>query len=210
MESERNKIVLNKRYTIANVLLSWVTNPPKLSVPYISNLWLPSMFAFEAFLILPMDLILAGYCYKKKEEAYAAALFCAFCSSFSALISYIIGLLAWEQIGKKVINSVISGELFVKLTALYQQYEFPVTFIGGILPIPTKLVTISAGFCHVKITPFFVAILLAKIARFMTIAYIAKNFGPKAIENLKILTNRKTFPTAIVSISLMTNKFLNF
>lgn len=156
-------------------------------------------------MILPLDIILAGFCYKKKNSAYTTAIICALCSTFSAIVSYIVGFFAWEQVGKKIVSFVISHDMFTKIVYFYQKYQFPAVFIGGLLPIPVKSVTISAGFCKLSIVPFLVAVFMSRLIRFLSVAYIAKNFGDKAMQTVKQLTSIKILPALVLVFQLAKN-----
>jgi membrane protein YqaA with SNARE-associated domain len=191
MKNEKVPATLTRIWRYTDRIWTWITNPPTISLPGISSLWLPGLFMVDTFLIFPMDLLLAGYCYKKKDEAYTTAIFCAFCSTFSALLSYMIGYFAWEQVGRRLLGFLLESQLFLKITTLYKTYQFPAVFLGGLLPIPAKSITISAGFCKLALLPFVGAVLLSRLIRFLSVAYIAKNFGAKALESLRLLTGGK-------------------
>lgn len=185
MNKHEPNTVLSEGLSFPAKVWLWITNPPAISLPGFSSWWLPGLFLLETFLFLPMDLVLAGYCFKNREQAYPIALICAFCSTCSALVSYLIGFFAWEQFGCKILGFMVKSGWFLKLTALYQQFQFPMVFLGGLLPLPIKAVTISAGFCKLSIPVFLTAMFLARIIRFVGVAYIAQNYGEYAVTMLK-------------------------
>lgn len=202
MKNDKVVTTLPKAVSYINQFWTWVCNPPTISLPGISSLWLPGMFLIDTFLFLPMDLLLAGYCYKKKDEAYTTAIFCAFCSTFSAVVSYLIGYFAWDQI-RGFLGFLVENQIFTKIVQLYQKYHFQVVFVGGLLPIPVKSITISAGFCKLSLLPFICAVLLSRLVRFVGVAYVAKNFGAKALESLRFITGKRLVPIAL--FFLLTN-----
>lgn len=205
MKDQRAQATLPKSWGYWQWLWSRIDGVSTVSMPKPSHLWLPGLFLAETFLMFPMDLVLAGFCYKKKNHAYSTAIICALCSTFSAMVSYVVGFFAWEQLGKKIVSFVISQDLFSKIIYFYQKYQFPAVFIGGLLPIPVKSVTISAGFCKLSIVPFLVAVLMSRLIRFLSVAYIAKNFGDKAFQSLKQVSSIRFIPLLILSVQLIKN-----
>ncbi len=205
MKDGRTEVSLPKSLNVSTWIPAWLMGFPAISFPKLSEFWLPGLFLIETFIIMPLDLVLAGYCFRKKEEAYNITLFCALGSTISAVGSYIIGFFAWEHIGQKIVSFFISQELFSKLIFLYQKYQFPVVFLGGLLPIPIKSITISAGFCKLSLLPFILAIFASRLIRFFSVAYISKNFGQKALETVKQLTCGRILPICIVIFRLTVN-----
>lgn len=205
MKDQRTEVSLPKSLNVASWVPSWLSNLPIINFPQFSELWLPGLFLIETFIIMPLDLVLAGYCYKKKDLAYNISIICAVCSSVSAIGSYVIGYFAWEQIGQRFIGFFMSQEIFSKIIVLYQKYQFPVVFLGGLLPIPIKSITMSAGFCKLSLVPFVTAMFLSRLIRFLSVAYVSKNFGQKALETVKQLTYGRILPLWIIVFRLTKN-----
>lgn len=136
-------------------------------------------FLFETFLFIPLDLVIAVYSHKNKDSAIYTASICAFLSTISALMGYLIGIFAFNSIGKLILNGAWIKSWFEKLLVLYVNHDFSVVFIGALLPLPIKVVTISAGFFGINVFKFFTAVLLARIIRFTTIAYWSIKYGHK-------------------------------
>jgi membrane protein YqaA with SNARE-associated domain len=146
---------------------------------------LPIIFLFESFLFFPLDLVLFASCHRNKEKAFSIAFLCALTSSLAAIVSYFIGRLAWETMGIRMLGALGGLDLVKKIAVYLEGNLFIVTFLGAILPIPTKIVTISCGFLKTNLKVFFIAIFIARIVRFSTIAYLAKRFGHKVEAVLK-------------------------
>ncbi len=202
MKDQRTEVSLPKSLDVASWAPSWFSNLSIISVPPVSEWWLPGLFLIETFIIMPLDLVLAGYCYKKKDWAYNISIICAACSVVSSVGSYMIGFFAWEQIGHRFVSFFMNQELFAKIIVLYQKYQFPVVFFGSLLPIPIKSITMSAGFCKLSLVPFMTAIFMSKLIRFLFVAYISKNFGQKALETVKQLTYGRILPLWIIVFRL--------
>jgi membrane protein YqaA with SNARE-associated domain len=145
------------------------------------NFWLPMIFLFETFLFLPLDLILAYCCFRNKKDSFYLSTVSAITSSLSGIIGYFIGALAWNHIGKTIISHVFSEVTFAKIVHLYSSQKVSVLFFGGLLPIPFKAITISAGFCNVSFVTFFTIILISRLVRFTAVALAVRLWGETVI-----------------------------
>lgn len=133
--------------------------------------WLWILFLFEVFLILPLDLVIVFYSLQHKGKALFLSITAAACSTASALVGYLIGLLLFERFSY-IFFRFISESSFLKITAFYQTYEKSAVFLGTLLPLPFKLITMSAGVCHVPIYTFLIMVFLARVTRFLAISLI--------------------------------------
>jgi membrane protein YqaA with SNARE-associated domain len=136
-------------------------------------------FLFETFLFIPLDLVIAVYAHKNQNRAFVTACMCAFLSTLSAVMAYFIGHFAFHSIGQLILKGPWIKGWFDKLLSLYVNYDFSVVFVGALLPLPIKVVTISSGFFGINLFKFFTAVLIARIIRFNTIAYWSIKYGHK-------------------------------
>lgn len=141
--------------------------------------WLAIFFVLEMFILVPLDPLLAFYCHERADKAWWFAGIAAISSTIGALIGYAFGLFLWDIIGPWIIGFVLSQETFDMFVTGYKHYQGWAVFVGGILPIPFKAITLSAGFCQLSIIPFMVAVLAARSVRFFAIAGITVHWGPR-------------------------------
>jgi membrane protein YqaA with SNARE-associated domain len=93
------------------------------------------------------------------------------------LIGYAIGYLLWDGIGQFVTEHLISKEFFNRLVDHYNVHEHIAVFLGSLLPIPFKAITVSAGFCQISLKGYLISILLARALRFFLIAEVMQRWG---------------------------------
>ena len=142
-------------------------------------LWLAFIFILEMFLFLPMDALLILFCMHNPKRRYTYALVATLSSIFIGLIGYALGYWLWDSIGGFVTQYLISPSFFERLVTHYNDYEYLAVFLGGFLPIPFKAITISAGFCHIPITGYVIALLFSRALRFFLLAEMMQHWGDK-------------------------------
>lgn len=140
-------------------------------------LWLALIFILEMFLFLPMDALLMMFCMHNPQRRYIYAFVATLSSIVIGLIGYGIGFFLWDAVGNFVTQYLISNDFFNRLVAHYNQHEFLAVFLGSLLPIPFKAVTISAGFCKLSLSGYVIAMVLARALRFFLMAEMMHRFG---------------------------------
>jgi membrane protein YqaA with SNARE-associated domain len=147
-----------------------------LNSPY-ATWWFALLFMLEAVLFAPLDLVIGLFAFKKPRELHFYSALGAIGSMIGAGIGYLIGALAWDTIGHRLVSTAISPEHFSLLTSWYSRLHGPVIFITGLLPLPFKLFTISAGFCSLPILSFLFFILLSRYTRYTLVALATRRWG---------------------------------
>ncbi len=142
-------------------------------------LWLGCIFLMEILLFVPLDLVLMLFCLEKREKRMFFATLSTLASLLSGIIGYLIGWLLWDTIGPYLVGYVVSEDFFNRLSLHYAQYESLAVLAGALLPIPFKVLVLSAGFCQVPFLPFVLCILIARAARFFLLAQAMYLWGEK-------------------------------
>ncbi len=140
-------------------------------------LWLGTVFFLELFFILPMDSILMLFCLENPKRRYTYAFVAGAASVASAFVGYYIGLAAWDFVSPYVLDHLISTTFFERIHGHYLDYQHWAVFLGSLLPIPFKAVTLTAGVCELALIPFILAVGLARMARFFLIAKAVQRWG---------------------------------
>jgi membrane protein YqaA with SNARE-associated domain len=140
-------------------------------------LWLAFIFLLEMFLFLPMDALLMLFCMHNPERRFTYAFVATLSSLVIGLIGYAIGYLLWDSVGNFVIKYLISEDFFNRLVAHYNEHEFVAVFLGSLLPIPFKAITISAGFCKLSLSSYLISLFFARAIRFFLIAEMMQRWG---------------------------------
>lgn len=151
----------------ARRIYNWAAS--KASRP-LAPLWLGLIFSSELFLFLPLDALLMLFCLQNPQRRFIYATIATLVSVAVACIGYGIGLLLWDSIGPFVVKHLLSQDFFNRFVEHYTAHENAAVFVGSLLPIPFKIVTLSAGFCQLPLSAFLLYVALARTVRFFALA----------------------------------------
>lgn len=140
-------------------------------------LWLGVIFFLEMIFFLPMDAILLLFCLENPSRRYQYATVAMTASVASGLVGYLLGLVAWDVLSPYILDHFISTQFFERISGHYQNHQHWAVFVGSLLPIPFKAVTLSAGVCELAVFPFLAAICFARMTRFFLIAHAIHRWG---------------------------------
>lgn len=144
-----------------------------------ASLWLGIIFFLEMIFFLPMDAILLLFCLENPACRYRYAMVATTASAASGLVGYVLGLLAWDFLHPYVLDRLISTQLFERISHHYHLHQHGAVFLGSLLPVPFKAVTLSAGVCELALIPFLATVFVARLTRFFSIAYAVHRWGPQ-------------------------------
>lgn len=139
--------------------------------------WLGVVFLLEMVFFLPLDALLMLFCWENPKRRYLYALVATISSVVSGLVGFLVGYWLWDIVGSYVIGHLISESYFNRFVEHYNQFENWAVLIGSFLPIPFKIVSLSAGFCKLALIPFIGCVLLARASRFFLIAKLMHLWG---------------------------------
>src|SRR5215813_10805834 len=129
---------------------------------------------------LPMDLVIAGYVYKKPSAFFLYTIMGAVGSALGSCILYWIGY----EGGEKLLRKKISPERFDKIHASFEKHEFWALMFPAMLPPPTpfKLFVLAAAAFEMRFHHFLIAIFAGRFVRFLVLALLTLKFGPQFVE----------------------------
>ena len=142
-----------------------------------SHLWLALVFLFELLLFVPFDALLMLFCMQNPSRGLFYAAAATLSSCVTGIMGYFVGLLLWDTVGPYIVGHLISEAFFTKIVAQYEAHESLAVFVGSLLPIPFKAVTLSAGFCKLSFWPYLSSVLLARALRFFFLAALMQRCG---------------------------------
>jgi membrane protein YqaA with SNARE-associated domain len=185
-------------------LYTWIS--AGVHTPYAAVI-LGILFYLEAILFLPIDPLLAIYCFERQNRALFFATIATIASVLGGLTSYTIGFLLWNSMGQqiihnKIINYVLTPERFEYLAQLLRTYEWRTLLITAIPFIPYKAVTLTAGFCKLSLMPFIVCSCIARGLRFYSVAITIQLFGVQIKNTLNRSLNLVLVCSIVVLIAL--------
>lgn len=139
--------------------------------------WYFSFFVLEWILIVPLDLFVGLLAYKKPNDLPFYTILGAIGSTIGAGVGYLIGAFAWDTVGQRIVNATVSPDHFAMLTDWYARFHGIVIYVTGLLPLPFKLFTISAGFCSLPLASFLFFIFLTRYTRYTLVALACRRWG---------------------------------
>lgn len=137
---------------------------------FVESSFLP---ALPEVMLLPM--ILA-----QRAKAFRYAVICTVSSVLGGIAGYAIGLFLFETVGEPLLRFYGMAGDFEEIAGTYNEYGWLMVLIGGITPIPYKVVTIASGVTQLDFLTFVAASVLARGVRFALPCALLYQFGPQA------------------------------
>lgn len=148
-------------------LYTWATEK---AISPKAPLWIALIFSLELVLILPLDAVLMFFCLQTPRKSFLYAAIAAVSSLASAIAGYLLGHFLWDLIGDFVVPNLVSTSFFNKILGNFQVYEGWVAFLGALLPLPLKAISLAAGVFHLDFLPFILYVFSARLLRFSLVA----------------------------------------
>ncbi len=136
-------------------------------------------FAEASFFPVPPDALLIALVLGAPKKAFRFALNCTAASVLGAMFGYFIGHALWWN-GSGTFSGLaewffahvpgFTHQVFYRVQALYEQWNFWVVFTAGFTPIPFKVFTVSAGAFDVHFPMMVLASIISRGARFFLVA----------------------------------------
>jgi membrane protein YqaA with SNARE-associated domain len=139
--------------------------------------WLGIIFLSELVFFIPMDAILLLFCLENPGRRYYYAAMATLASLITGAVGYFLGHLMWDLLQPYVLDHWISTAFFNQVCAHYQAIQGWAVFLGALLPVPYKAITLSAGVCHLSLMSFLSAIVAGRMLRFFSIAKVTEKWG---------------------------------
>jgi len=149
-------------------------------------LWMALIFLLELILVIPLDMILVFFCLQKREWIFLYVMIAALASTISGLGGYLLGHFLWDLIGPYIVPNLISATAFDHFAVHYQNYENWAVFAGSFLPLPMKVISLSAGIFHLGLGTFLGFLFFARLLRFALVGFAMYLWG----EQVKAFVDR--------------------
>lgn len=141
-------------------------------------------FAESSFSPVPPDVMLAPMVMARPERALRLGLLTALASVLGGLVGYAIGFFLTD-VAHDILALTGHPNADVAIRARFDKWGVLVILVMGLVPLPYKLVTISAGLAHLTVPGFIAASAVTRSARFLVVAMLVKRLGPAAIPLIK-------------------------
>ncbi len=126
---------------------------------------------------IPPDVLLIPMVLAARTKWVRIALVCTIASVLGGLFGYLIGAVAFDQIGKPILEFYHAAEKFARAREAYNENGVLIVFTAGFSPIPYKIFTIASGVTGLDPWSFAAASLVSRGARFFLVAALLWKFG---------------------------------
>lgn len=133
--------------------------------------------------VLP-DLLLIPMALATPEKAIYYGSVATAASVLGGLIGYAIG----KMFGLSVLKRFVPPQHVNYMRSLAGKYGVWAIFIGAMLPIPYKFITLTAGVLRIRMSVFILASVIGRAKRFLLEGVLIYYYGPRAIEMLQGVT----------------------
>lgn len=128
---------------------------------------------------IPPDALLLPMILAAPHRAWLIAGVCTIASVLGGLFGYGIGFLAFEELGRPLLDFYGYGEKFQSFQESYNEWGAWIVAGAGFTPFPFKVITIASGVTGLDMTVFVIASVLSRGARFFLVAGLLWYFGPR-------------------------------
>ncbi|ODT72365.1 MAG: cytochrome B [Pelagibacterium sp. SCN 63-23] len=134
-------------------------------------------FAESSLFPIPPDVLLIPMVIANRQRAWRLALMCTIASVLGALAGYVIGAALFDLIAQPILSLYGYAQKFEEFAALYNDWGIWIVLMGGLTPIPFKVITIASGATGLDLATFLAFALLARGSRFFTVTALLYWFG---------------------------------
>ena len=136
-------------------------------------------FIDSAFWGMPLDPVVAGYCYASPKKAPFYIIMAAAGSALGSVIIYFIG----EKGGELLLEKRVGKARMERMRDKFEQHEFLTLMLPAMLPPPTpfKAILLAAAVFQMHLRDFLLAIFIGRLLRFSLLAALTLMFGPQIV-----------------------------
>ena len=137
-------------------------------------------FIESSFFIIPPDVLLIALCMGAPKRSLKFAAWCSVASVAGGVFGYYIGYAFYEEVGRRIIETLNYEHHFAKVGTLYGDNAFLAILTAAFTPVPYKVFTIAAGVFHEQVSVWTLvwASLVGRSGRFFMVAGAIYFFGP--------------------------------
>ncbi len=139
-------------------------------------------FAESSFFPIPPDLLLIPMVLAMPSRAFFLAFICTLGSVLGGVFGYYIGAVLYEQLALPILEFYHLQDKFASWGERYNELGIWAVLVGGLTPVPFKLITILSGATGFSFGTFVVSATVARATRFFLVAILLYFIGPPARE----------------------------
>ena len=145
-----------------------------------AEVWLAVIAFIESSVFLvPADVLFLPMALARPERAYRLAFIATLASTLGGIAGYLLGYWAYETMAQPILNFYGKLAQFENLKNCAGESTIMVLLVtSGLAHLPPiKIVTILAGVIQVNLAFFILSCIVARGARFFTLAWALKKYG---------------------------------
>lgn len=142
-------------------------------------LWVLAVVAFieSSVFPIPPDVLMIPMILARPSRAWLIALVALVASVLGGLLGYAIGALAYEQLGRPILETLGKADAMEAFSTRFNDYGFWAVLAAGMTPFPYKVITIMSGWTGMPLFTFMATSVLARGLRFFIVAALLWKFG---------------------------------
>lgn len=149
-------------------------------------LFLALFSLLESLIFPPVAPLLILFCIENRKRSFFYAGIVTLFSVLGGIIAYYCGYALWETVGQRLVLFFTSQDTFDRLVEQYQHYEFLAVAAGSFLPVPYRLVGLSAGFCQLPLATFIASSFVGRGLRYFLVGAAMYVWG----DRIKMMIDR--------------------
>jgi len=165
-------------------------------------------FAEASFFPLPPYLMLLPIVLDRPVDSWLLARITICGSVIGGIFGYLIGYFAYDIVGRYLVEFFSLQPQYEILVEAFQNWGPWIIAGAGIIPIPYKICTMTAGVSMMPLVPFILASIIGRSVRFFLVAGLVRMIGPRIETHLiKYIDYAAWLTISIVIISVCLLKF---
>ncbi len=142
-------------------------------------LWALAFVAFieSSIFPIPPDVLIIAMVLATPHRAFLIATVATVASVLGGLAGYGLGYLAFESVGRPVLELYGKDAYFADFQARYNKWGAWAVLIGGLTPFPYKVITILSGTTALSLPVFIVSSIVARGLRFYVVSWLLWKYG---------------------------------
>jgi membrane protein YqaA with SNARE-associated domain len=144
-------------------------------------LWVLGMVSFleSALIPFPVEAVSIPVMLANIRCVWLVALIATVTSVVGGMLGYAIGLFLFDTLGMWLLNMYGLLEQFVEVQAEFREWGWTWVMIGGITPVPYKVISIASGVASLSFFTFMAASIISRGIRFAVFALAFWYFGDR-------------------------------
>ena len=128
---------------------------------------------------VPSDVMLVPMILANRKRAWFLAAWCTLTSVLGGCVSYAIGYYLFEGFGRDLLDFYGYLDEFDAFRQNYAEWGAWIVGIGGVTPVPYKVITIASGMTGLNIGVFIGVSILSRGIRFFVVCWLMWYFGQR-------------------------------